>query len=587
MGDSSEVKVDAEEVSALELRLLELAKSNVEGISNDDIKEQIPDISLPDLTNVINKFLKNGTFELFKTKDKLYYKYKDPSKKTANKGADNEEKVVYKIIEEAGNKGIWIRDIRFKSNLNMTQLNKVLKSLETKKIIKAVKSVSASKKKVYMLYDLEPDSTVTGGAWYQDQDFESEFVDVLSQQCQRYLSEKWDEAVKKGGGPLLIRNRSYATANDVHKFISELGISNVALTVADIESILYTVVLDNNAERIVATNGSYLYKAVSRFLPSPGLVKTTCGICPVAHRCGDMGLINAKACTYFTEWLNQHLRKFCNFKKFLSAKAYIFDKQFDNFPKATDFKLVEEELGPIKDGEFLTEAVYLSVDPYMRAYAPRLKTGKTFLGSQVARNTAYFGFLELCQPKKGETVFVTGAAGAVGSLVGQIAKIKGCKVVGIAGSDEKGKWLTDELGFDHFINYKSDDLVEKIREYAPNGIDCYFDNVGGEISSKIMFNMNTFGRIAVCGAISGYNENKPPKATLVQYPITMNQLRMEGFIVHRWLDRWFEGIEQNRKWIREGKLKYRETVTHGFENMFNAFADMLKGANIGKALVKV
>nr|CAI5853594.1 unnamed protein product [Callosobruchus analis] len=343
---------------------------------------------------------------------------------------------------------------------------------------------------------------------------------------------------------------------------------------------------------------------------------------------------------------NRHLQKFCDFKKCLSAKAYIFDKQFDNFPKATDFRLVEEELEPIKDGEFLTEAVYLSVDPYMRAYAPRLKTGKTFLGSQVARileskhkkfpvgkyvvgefgwrthtisngkplpngvpqawvipdfgdlpislalgvlgmpgNTAYFGFLELCQPKKGEMVFVTGAAGAVGSLVGQIAKIKGCKVVGIAGSDEKGKWLTDGLGFDHFINYKSNDLVKKIRECAPNGIDCYFDNVGGEISSKIMFNMNTFGRISVCGAISGYNQNKPPK--VVQYPITMNQLKMEGFIVHRWLDRWFEGIEQNRKWIQEGKLKYRETVTHGFENMFRAFADMLKGGNIGKALVKV
>ncbi|CAH1977914.1 unnamed protein product [Acanthoscelides obtectus] len=284
----------------------------------------------------------------------------------------------------------------------------------------------------------------------------------------------------------------------------------------------------------------------------------------------------------------------------------------------------------------------------MRAYAPRLQTGKTFIGSQVAKiiesrhekfpvgkyvvgefgwrthtisngkpmlngvpqawiipdlgnlplsialgalgmpgNTAYFGFLELCQPKPGETVFVTGAAGAVGSLVGQIAKIKGCKVVGIAGSDEKGKWLTDELGFDHFINYKTDDIVKKIKECAPNGIDCYFDNVGGEISSKILLNMNTFGRISVCGAISGYNETSSPKATIVQYPVTMNQLRMEGFIAHRWLDRWFEGIQQNMKWIEEGKLKYRETVTHGFENMYSAFADMLRGGNTGKAIVKV
>ncbi|KAJ8963180.1 hypothetical protein NQ318_018645, partial [Aromia moschata] len=276
------------DLSTVEQRLLELAKSKPEGISNADIKEHISDIPLTEITVIINKCLKNGTFDLFKTKDNLFY---------------NEEKVVYKIIEEAGNKGIWIRDIRFKSNLNMTQLNKVLKSLETKKIIKAVKSVSASKKKVYMLFDLEPDSTVTGGAWYQDQDFESEFVDVLSQQCHRFLLQKREEANKMSGGPLLARNRSYATANDVHKFILELGISKVSLTVADIESILYTVVLDNNAERIVASNGSYLYRAVNRFLPSPGLVKTTCSICPVVNRCADTGLINPKVCTYLKDWL--------------------------------------------------------------------------------------------------------------------------------------------------------------------------------------------------------------------------------------------------------------------------------------------
>lgn len=155
-----------------------------------------------------------------------------------------------------------------------------------------------------MLYDLEPDNSVTGGAWYQDQDFESEFVDVLSQQCHRFLVQKWEEANKISGGPLLTRNRSYATANDVHKFISELGISKVSLSVDDIESILYTVVLDNNAERIVATNGSYLYRAVNSFLPSLGLVKTTCSVCPVVNRCADTGLINPKVCTYLTDWLS-------------------------------------------------------------------------------------------------------------------------------------------------------------------------------------------------------------------------------------------------------------------------------------------
>lgn len=156
-----------------------------------------------------------------------------------------------------------------------------------------------------MLYDLEPDSSVTGGAWYQDQDFESEFVDVLSQQCHRFLVQRAEDAAKTGGGPLLIRNRCYATANDVHKFISELGISKVTLSVEDMESILYTVVLDNKAERTVRNDNSYLYRAVNNFLPSPGLVKTVCGICPISNRCADTGLINPKVCSYFTDWLNQ------------------------------------------------------------------------------------------------------------------------------------------------------------------------------------------------------------------------------------------------------------------------------------------
>lgn len=154
-----------------------------------------------------------------------------------------------------------------------------------------------------MLYNLQADNSVTGGAWYQDQDFESEFVDVLSQQCYRFLRQKWEEANNMGGGPLLARNHSYATANDVHKFISELGISKVTLAVADIESILYTVVLDNNAERIVATNGSYLYRAINKFTSTPGLVKTSCGVCPIASRCADTGLINPKVCNYLREWL--------------------------------------------------------------------------------------------------------------------------------------------------------------------------------------------------------------------------------------------------------------------------------------------
>lgn len=333
----------------------------------------------------------------------------------------------------------------------------------------------------------------------------------------------------------------------------------------------------------------------------------------------------------------------------VKAKKYLLDKHFSGAPKQTDLKLVEEELSPLKDGEFLAEAVYLSVDPYMRAYEPSLKLGTTFIGGQVAKiteskskkypvgkyvvgqfgwrthtivdetpksetsptwllpdfgklplslavgalgmpgNTAYFGLLEICNPKAGETVVVSGAAGAVGSHVGQIAKIKGCKVIGIAGDDGKGRWIVDELGFDHFINYKKPNLGETLKTYAPNGVDCYFDNVGGEISSTVLSQMNLFGRISVCGSIVGYNcdLSNLPKATVIQGSVVFKQLKMEGFVVTRWTDRWQEGIKQNLQWITEGKVKYRETVTEGFENTFKAFVDMLEGGNTGKAVVKV
>lgn len=211
------------------------------------------------------------------------------------------------------------------------------------------------------------------------------------------------------------------------------------------------------------------------------------------------------------------------------------------------------------------QAEYLSVDPYMRPYMIRYKPGVTMIGGQVAKivdsknpkysvgefmmgnygwrshtvlnpdvkdpavmsykmppvgnlpislgigylgmpgNTAYFGLLEICQPKAGETVVVTGAAGAVGSLVGQIAKLKGCHVIGFAGSDDKCQWLEKELQFDKAINYKNGDMKKALKEAAPKGVDCYFDNVGGELSSIIINQMNTFGRVAVCGSISSYN----------------------------------------------------------------------------------
>lgn len=204
------------------------AQSSPDGLSNADLSELIPNVSVEQRVEAINKLLQQGRLEVLTKNNSLLYRYKDPSKKaTVPKGADNEEKIVYSIIEEGGNKGIWIRDIRIKSNLIMTQLNKILKNLESRKLIKAVKSVNASKKKVYMLYNMEPDRTVTGGAWYQDQDFESEFVDVLNQQSLRFLQMKLDQAAKLMEGPLVTKKASCCTVKQVHTFISELGISKV------------------------------------------------------------------------------------------------------------------------------------------------------------------------------------------------------------------------------------------------------------------------------------------------------------------------------------------------------------------------
>lgn len=207
-------------------RIITLAQARPKGISDKDLAVEIPNLQPIQRAQIINKLLSQGYFDLFKQGNSLLYRLKDPSKNVA-KGADNEEKIVYTIIEEAGNKGIWIRDIRFKSNLMPTQLNKILKSLATKKFIKAVNSVAASKKKVYMLYNLEPDRSVTGGAWYQDQDFETEFVDVLNQQCYRFLEQKKEKAKNCNSGPIAMRNLTFASSKEVWKFISDLGISKV------------------------------------------------------------------------------------------------------------------------------------------------------------------------------------------------------------------------------------------------------------------------------------------------------------------------------------------------------------------------
>ena len=202
--------------------------------------------------------------------------------------------------------------------------------------------------------------------------------------------------------------------------------------------------------------------------------------------------------------------------------------------------------------------------------------------------TAYFGLLEVGQPKAGETVVVSAASGAVGSVVGQIAKIKGCHVVGIAGGAEKCRYVKDELGFDACVDYKGGNLAADLKAAAPKGIDVYFENVGGEILDAVLLQMNLFGRIPVCGMISAYNATSVPEGPKNLRALLTQRLRMQGLIVFDWANRVPEAISQLGQWHKEGKLKIREDVREGG---LDAFTDVLNllytGGNMGKLVLKV
>jgi len=201
--------------------------------------------------------------------------------------------------------------------------------------------------------------------------------------------------------------------------------------------------------------------------------------------------------------------------------------------------------------------------------------------------TAYFGLLDITDPQAGESVVVSAAAGAVGSIVGQIAKIKGCHVVGIAGTDEKCQWITEELDFDQAINYKTENVPEALQRACPDGIDIYFDNVGGDILDACLKLMNLKGRISTCGLISQYNaiEEVPgPK----NYPmILMQRLKVQGFIILDYVDRYPEAIAAVSKWMAEGKIKVRQDVTDGLENALETVKKLYTGANNGKLMIRV
>ncbi|MES3028178.1 MAG: NADP-dependent oxidoreductase [Pseudomonadota bacterium] len=209
-------------------------------------------------------------------------------------------------------------------------------------------------------------------------------------------------------------------------------------------------------------------------------------------------------------------------------------------------------------------------------------------GYGVAGLTAYFGLLECGQPKAGETVVVSAAAGSVGSLVGQIAKIRGCKVVGIAGGAAKCAWLKDELGFDEAVDYKAGDVRRALRAACPNGIDVYFDNVGGEIFEAALFNMNNFGRIACCGAVSQYDGAAPPHGPRgIPGLIVTKRLNVRGFIVSDFDEQREGALSDLKSWVESGKLKVLEDVIDGLENAPSALVGLLAGENRGKRMVKV
>jgi len=317
-------------------------------------------------------------------------------------------------------------------------------------------------------------------------------------------------------------------------------------------------------------------------------------------------------------------------------------------PKPSDFKLVESSVPEAKAGEILVRMLYVSVDPYMRgrmndvkSYAPPAQIGEVMgagavgqvVNSQSAQFetgdfvegffgwqeyaisdgkgvrkldpslgslstalgvlgmpglTAYFGLLDIGKPQRGETVVISGAAGAVGSIAGQIAKINGCRVVGIAGSDQKIAWLRDELSFDAAFNYKTTpDYYAKLEELCPNGVDVYFDNVGGTITDAVFRLINIGARIVVCGQIAQYNDEKPETGPRLLWRLVVKQARAEGFLVFQFAPRYAEGLKQMAAWLKAGKLKYREQFVDGIENTPRAFIGMLQGENTGKQLVRV
>jgi NADPH-dependent curcumin reductase CurA len=332
----------------------------------------------------------------------------------------------------------------------------------------------------------------------------------------------------------------------------------------------------------------------------------------------------------------------------VTSREFRLKRRPVGMPTTGDMALFEVPVRKPDKGEILVRNIYMSVDPYMRgrmtdreSYVPPFQIGAVMEGGAVGRVvaseggpfekgdyvlsmlgwreyfvsdgsglrkidpaiapiqaylgvlgmtgfTAYVGLLEMGRPKAGDTVFVSAASGAVGSVVCQIAKLKGCRVVGSVGSDEKASWLIEEAGIDAAFNYKrSSDLIRELGEHCQNGIDLYYENVGGEHLVAALENMNPFGRIVLCGLISQYNAKDPVPGPVNFAQILTKRLTVKGFIVGDHFDKLSRFTPDMSKWIEEGKVKWKETVVEGVESAPRAFIGLFEGKNFGKMLVKL
>lgn len=332
----------------------------------------------------------------------------------------------------------------------------------------------------------------------------------------------------------------------------------------------------------------------------------------------------------------------------MKSRQIVLSSRPKGLPTKGNFKIETKDLDSIKDGEVLLKSIYISVDPYMRgrmnyvkSYAPPFEVDQPITGGNVSRVvesksnllvegdvvfgmlpwatysvekgenlrkiddrmappsyslgilgmpglTAYFGITDIGKPKEGETVVISGAAGAVGIVAGQLAKIQGAKVVGIAGSDDKCNLLKEQFGFDESINYNTSRVLRKsIANACPEGVDVYFDNVGGEITDSVILNLNFHSRIVLCGQISVYNNTEIPVGPSILPRLLTRSVMLQGFIVSNYSNRYNEGLRQLAEWVQEGKLKYKETIINGFENLPRAFLGLFSGSNTGKMLVQL